>query len=144
MPANATQSAAPFVPEERTLPVLGSAVQKCRGCNLYRNATQAVFGELETGTKSTKPKVTIMMVGEQPGDHEDKEGRPFVGPAGRLLDMCLEQAEIDRRKVYLCHEHSEALQMGTARQTADSQETKYEGDSCLQAVVRGGARNRST
>ncbi len=101
MPANATQSAAPFVPEERTLPVLGSAVQKCRGCDLYRNATQAVFGELETGTKSTKPKVAIMMIGEQPGDHEDKEGRPFVGPAGKLLDKCLEEAEIDRGKVYV-------------------------------------------
>ena len=79
----------------------GSAVQKCGGCDLYRNTTQAVFGELETGTKSTKPKVAIMMIGEQPGDHEDKEGRPFVGPAGKLLDKCLEEAEIDRLKVYV-------------------------------------------
>src|SRR5260370_21174850 len=100
MPANATQSAAQFVPEKRTLRVLGSAVQKCGGCDLYRNTTQAVFGELETGTKSTKPKVAIMMIGEQPGDHEDKEGRPFVGPAGKLLAKCLEEAENARLKVF--------------------------------------------
>jgi DNA polymerase len=83
------------------LPILSNAVQKCRGCDLYRNATQAVFGELETGTPAKKPKVAIMMIGEQPGDHEDQEGRPFVGPAGKLLDQCLEEAEIDRRKVYV-------------------------------------------
>jgi uracil-DNA glycosylase family protein len=101
MPANAKESAAPFVPEDRTLPVLRKAVQECHGCDLYRNATQAVFGELETGATAEKPKVAIMMIGEQPGDHEDKEGRPFVGPAGKLLDKCLEEAEIDRRKVYV-------------------------------------------
>jgi DNA polymerase len=101
MPANAKQSAVPYVPEERTLPILQKAVQKCHGCDLYRNATQAVFGELETGVTAKKPKVAIMMIGEQPGDHEDKEGRPFVGPAGKLLDKCLEEAEIDRNKVYV-------------------------------------------
>jgi DNA polymerase len=101
MPANAKESAARFVPEDRTLPVLRKAVQECHGCDLYRNATQAVFGELETGATAEKPKVAIMMIGEQPGDHEDKEGRPFVGPAGKLLDKCLEEAEIDRRKVYV-------------------------------------------
>jgi len=94
-------SAAPFVPEERTLPILQNAVQKCRGCDLYRNATQAVFGELENGVIAKKPKVEIMMIGEQPGDHEDREGRPFVGPAGKLLDKCLKDVEIDRRKVYV-------------------------------------------
>jgi uracil-DNA glycosylase family protein len=56
---------------------------------------------LETCAVVEKPKVAIMMIGEQPGDHEDKEGRPFVGPAGKLLDRCLEEAEIDRRKVYV-------------------------------------------
>lgn len=100
VPINA-QSAAPFVPEDRRLPVLREAVQHCRGCDLYRNATQAVFGELETGTESNKHKVAIMMIGEQPGDQEDKQGRPFVGPAGKLLDKCLEEAGIDRRKVYV-------------------------------------------
>lgn len=101
MPANTKESAAPFVPKDRTLPVLREAVQKCRGCDLYRNATQAVFGELETGTAARKPHVAIMMIGEQPGDHEDREGRPFVGPAGKLLDKCLEDAGIDRHKVYV-------------------------------------------
>jgi DNA polymerase len=95
------QSAAPFVPDKRTLPILSAAVQKCRGCDLYRNATQAVFGELETGAEAKTPKVAIMMIGEQPGDHEDRAGRPFVGPAGKLLDKCLEEAEIDRQKVYV-------------------------------------------
>lgn len=95
------QSAASFVPDERTLPILSAAVQKCRGCDLYRNATQAVFGELEAGVEAKTPKVAIMMIGEQPGDHEDRAGRPFVGPAGKLLDKCLEEAEIDRQKVYV-------------------------------------------
>jgi uracil-DNA glycosylase family protein len=95
------QGATPFVPKERTLAVLSEAAQKCHGCNLYRNATQAVFGELEIGTKSTIPSVAIMMIGEQPGDQEDKQGRPFVGPAGKLLDQCLKEADIDRRKVYV-------------------------------------------
>jgi len=101
MPARTEQNAAPFVPDDRSLPILQKAVQHCRGCDLYQNATQAVFGELETGAAAKKPKVAIMMIGEQPGDQEDKQGRPFVGPAGKLLDKCLEEAEIDRRKVYV-------------------------------------------
>jgi uracil-DNA glycosylase len=96
------ESAAPFVPEERNLPVLANAVQKCKGCDLYRNATQAVFGEIYTheGTP-VRPKVAVMMIGEQPGDQEDKHGRPFVGPAGKLLDKALEEADIDRSQVYV-------------------------------------------
>jgi DNA polymerase len=66
----------------------------CRACDLYARATQTVFGE---GPK----RADIMMVGEQPGDVEDVEGHPFVGPAGRLLDAAFEQAAIDRRAVYL-------------------------------------------
>jgi DNA polymerase len=95
--ANATS----FVPEDRTLPVLREAVQHCHGCDLYRNATQAVFGELETGDEAKRPKVAVMMIGEQPGNQEDLEGRPFVGPAGKLLDKCLQKAKIDRQKVYV-------------------------------------------
>jgi uracil-DNA glycosylase family protein len=101
MATPAKGSAAPFVPEERALPVLREAVQHCRGCDLYQRATQAVFGELETGENAKRPKVEIMMIGEQPGNQEDIEGRPFVGPAGKLLDKCLQEAEIDRRKVYV-------------------------------------------
>ena len=101
MTSNTKQDAAPFVPADRTLPVLSKAVQKCKGCDLYRNATQAVFGELKTGAGAAHPTVAIMMIGEQPGDQEDKQGRPFVGPAGKLLDKGLEEAEIDRSKVYV-------------------------------------------
>ena len=96
-----TEDASLFVPKDRTLSVLREAVQHCRGCDLYQHATQAVFGELESGAKAKSPKVAIMMIGEQPGDQEDKQGRPFVGPAGKLLDKCLEEADIDRRKVYV-------------------------------------------
>jgi uracil-DNA glycosylase len=90
--------AEPFLPPSHKLPVLREAVQACRGCELYRNATQAVFGEV-IGRKSAHAR--MMMVGEQPGDREDKDGHPFVGPAGKLLDRCLEEAGIDRRDVYV-------------------------------------------
>ena len=98
MPANVKQGTAPFVPEERTWPILEEAVQKCRGCDLYLNATQAVFGELETGVQAKKPKAAIMMICEHPGDQEDRQGRPFVGPAGKLLDKCLQEVHIDRER----------------------------------------------
>jgi uracil-DNA glycosylase family protein len=101
VPAAVEPSAASFVPTDRALPVLREAVQRCRGCDLYQHATQAVFGELETRVTANQPKVAIMMIGEQPGDQEDKQGRPFVGPAGKLLDKCLEEADIDRKKVYV-------------------------------------------
>jgi len=100
--SRATQTtAAPFVPDKRSLPVLRQAVQQCRGCDLYRNAKQAVFGEIEAPQPKKSSPIEIMMVGEQPGDSEDQEGHPFVGPAGKLLDACLEEAEIDRRTVYV-------------------------------------------
>lgn len=101
MASPAKQSAAAFVPSDRSLPVLTEAVQHCRGCDLYQHATQAVFGEIEAGTGATRPKVQVMMIGEQPGNQEDIEGRPFVGPAGKLLDKCLKDAEIDRTQVYV-------------------------------------------
>lgn len=94
---NNTPGAATFVPATHSLPVLSQAVQACRGCELYRNATQAVFGETLSATKHAE----MMMVGEQPGDREDQEGHPFVGPAGKLLDHCLNEAGIDRKAVYM-------------------------------------------
>lgn len=100
MPRAAQTTAATFVPDNRSLPVLREAVQQCRGCDLYKNATQAVFGEIEATSKKSS-HIDIMMVGEQPGDREDQEGHPFVGPAGKLLDTCLEEAKIDRRAVYV-------------------------------------------
>ena len=99
--AKPATTAAPFVPAERTLPVLRAAIQSCEGCDLYRDATQAVFGELETPTHAAHPHVDLMLIGEQPGDQEDRQGKPFVGPAGKLLDKCLEDAGIDRAKVYV-------------------------------------------
>lgn len=95
------KSAAPYVPETRDLAVLREAVQGCRGCDLYKHATQAVFGESEVSSSRSKHHVALMMIGEQPGDREDLEGHPFVGPAGRLLDECLEEAGIDRGQVYV-------------------------------------------
>jgi uracil-DNA glycosylase len=91
---NATGSAADFLPERRTLDALSDAAEGCRGCDLYRDATKTVFGEGRAGAE-------IMLVGEQPGDREDLEGHPFVGPAGRLLDRSLEQVGIDRADVYV-------------------------------------------
>ena len=95
MPArNPYPTAAPFLPDRLSITALRSAVQGCRGCPLYANATQAVFGE---GTL----KAEVMLVGEQPGDQEDLAGAPFVGPAGRVLDEALEAAGIDRDTVYV-------------------------------------------
>jgi uracil-DNA glycosylase len=87
-------SAAPWVPDRPTMPKLREAVEGCRGCPLWQNATQAVFGEGRT-------RATVMLVGEQPGDQEDLEGRPFVGPAGRVLDDALAEAGIDRDTTYV-------------------------------------------
>jgi uracil-DNA glycosylase family protein len=83
-----------WVPERPTLPRLREAVGECRGCELYRDATQAVMGE---GTRSAR----LVLLGEQPGDQEDRAGRPFVGPAGRVLDDALADAGIDRGEVYV-------------------------------------------
>jgi uracil-DNA glycosylase len=88
------QGAGAFVPETKTLPVFRDAVQECRGCDLYLHATQAVFGE-------GKPRSPAVLIGEQPGDEEDRKGHPFVGPAGRLLDRALEEAGIDRSSLYV-------------------------------------------
>jgi uracil-DNA glycosylase family protein len=90
----ATNSAARFVPGRRTLASLREAAEGCTGCELYKRGTQTVFGE---GPRSA----TIMVVGEQPGNDEDLAGRPFVGPAGRLLDRALAEAGLDRSDLYV-------------------------------------------
>jgi uracil-DNA glycosylase family protein len=90
----ASPSAAEFVPDTDDLTVLSDASQNCKGCDLYRNATQAVFGG---GSRDAE----VVLVGEQPGDQEDKTGQPFVGPAGRLLDKALVAAGIDRERAYI-------------------------------------------
>jgi uracil-DNA glycosylase len=89
-----TISAADFLPKDESLPSLRQAALGCRGCDLWKNATQTVFGEGNVGS-------TVMMVGEKPGDKEDIAGSPFVGPAGAMLDKALEAAAIEREKVYV-------------------------------------------
>jgi uracil-DNA glycosylase family protein len=92
--AQATESAADFLPERLTLPALREAAAGCKGCHLWQVGTQTVFGD---GAQ----KAEVMFVGEQPGDQEDRAGKPFVGPAGHLLDEALVEAGIDRSKTYV-------------------------------------------
>lgn len=87
-------SAENLIPEQLTLPGLQKAAADCKACDLWENATQTVFG---AGKRSAK----VLFIGEQPGNDEDLQGKPFVGPAGRLLDQALEQAGIDRSQTYV-------------------------------------------
>jgi DNA polymerase len=88
------RSAAPYVPNTTSIRALSRAAHECRGCDLYKTATQVVFG-------AGPGKARVMFVGEQPGDQEDRQGIPFVGPAGAMLDKALEDAGIPRSDVYL-------------------------------------------
>jgi uracil-DNA glycosylase len=103
-------SAAEFLPKRHTLESLRAAARSCKGCDLYKNATQTVFGE---GPKDA----SVMLVGEQPGDMEDRQGHPFVGPAGRLLDKALAEARIPRDEVYITNavKHFKWIQRGKRR-----------------------------
>jgi DNA polymerase len=93
MPLNKT-SAEEFLPTRMNLKALREAAEHCRGCDLYKNATQTVFGE---GPR----RASMILLGEIPGDEEDKQGHPFVGPAGRLLDDAIDEAGIAREEVYI-------------------------------------------
>jgi uracil-DNA glycosylase len=88
------ETAAPLVPARPSLPKLRDAAAGCQACPLWKTGTQTVFGE-------GAAKAEVMFVGEQPGDQEDKAGKPFVGPAGKLFDRALEEAGIDRSAVYV-------------------------------------------
>jgi DNA polymerase len=90
----AAQGAADFIPDTDDPAELATAAQRCKGCDLYLNATQTVFGE-------GSPHAEMMIVGEQPGDQEDRAGAPFVGPAGKLLDKALAAADVDRGGLYV-------------------------------------------
>ena len=90
----AAQTAAEFVPDSLDIDELATAAHSCKGCDLYLDATQTVFG-------AGSAKAGLVLVGEQPGDQEDKAGAPFVGPAGRLLDKALSAASVDRDRVYV-------------------------------------------
>jgi DNA polymerase len=94
MPRVHAETAAPYLPQRRTLPALKDAAAVCKGCGLYAPATQTVFGE---GPSTAK----LMLIGEQPGDQEDLAGRPFVGPAGGVLERALADAGLPRRSVYV-------------------------------------------
>lgn len=94
MGAKQFPGASQWIPPHGDLTLLRTAASTCRGCDLWRGATQAVFG---AGTESAQ----LMLVGEQPGDQEDRRGIPFVGPAGRLLDRALEMAGIDRTETWM-------------------------------------------
>src|SRR5213082_4294375 len=91
---NGKATAAPYLPERLTIPDLQRSARSCKGCDLWKNATQTVFGEGDS-------RPSIMLIGEQPGDKEDIAGHPFVGPAGRILDEALAAAGIDRGDVYV-------------------------------------------
>jgi uracil-DNA glycosylase family protein len=92
--AEAAATAAPLIPMKPTLGKLREAAAVCRACPLWKRATQTVFGE---GPRTA----LVMFVGEQPGNDEDRQGRPFVGPAGQLLDRALQEAGIDRKQTYV-------------------------------------------
>lgn len=103
-------SALPWVPKTHSLTALRAAAPECRGCDLYARATQVVFGE-------GPPDAKVVMVGEQPGDEEDRQGHPFVGPSGRLLSKAMEEAGLDREKVYVTNavKHFKWIERGKRR-----------------------------
>ncbi len=117
-------SAAEFIPDRPTLPKLREAAAGCRGCALWQGPIQTVFGE-------GPAKAQLMLVGEVPGDREDREGRPFVGPAGRELDRALEAVGIERGDVYLTNavKHFKFEERGKRR--IHQTPTKGEVDACL-------------
>jgi DNA polymerase len=112
-----------FLPSEHSLAAMRAAVASCRGCALYRDATQAVFGE-------GSAQAHVMVIGEQPGDSEDLAGKPFVGPAGRVLDDALAAAGIPRGEVYVTNvvKHFKFTRRGKRR--IHDKPTQYEVTAC--------------
>jgi uracil-DNA glycosylase len=126
------ESASTFLPERLSLKSLRVAAADCRGCDLYAHATQTVFGEGPARAK-------LMFVGEQPGDSEDREGHPFVGPAGRILHEGIAAAGIDLRAIYITNavKHFKFVQRGKRRIHATPK--VYEVRACrpwLEAEIR--------
>ncbi|HEY0382636.1 MAG TPA: UdgX family uracil-DNA binding protein [Candidatus Elarobacter sp.] len=110
MPQKLTRSAADFLPPRRTLASLKKAAQGCRGCDLYKYASKTVFGEGNS-------RAIALFVGEQPGDREDREGHPFVGPAGQLLHDAMDAAGIAAADVYITNavKHFKFVERGKRR-----------------------------
>jgi uracil-DNA glycosylase family protein len=123
VPEPEPNDATPFLPDKHTLPALREAAADCRGCHLWQGASQTVFGE---GRK----KARVMFVGEQPGDKEDQQGHPFVGPAGRELDKGLEAAGIARDEAYVTNvvKHFKFEERG--RRRIHQTPKKFEIDAC--------------
>lgn len=117
------ESAADFIPQNPTLPRLRKAAAGCRGCDLYERGTQTVFGE---GPRDA----SLMLVGEQPGDQEDRQGRPFVGPAGRLLDRALADAGIDRSEAYVTNAVKHFKWVPRGKRRIHSKPSSYEVRAC--------------
>jgi uracil-DNA glycosylase family protein len=115
--------ATPFLPPRPSLKALREASAGCRGCHLWRGATQTVFGEGRRGSR-------VMLVGEQPGDREDRAGRPFVGPAGRELDRGLEAAGIDRKDAYVTNVVKHFKFEGRGRRRIHQTPKRFEIDAC--------------
>ncbi|USQ15541.1 UdgX family uracil-DNA binding protein (plasmid) [Legionella lytica] len=105
------KTAAEFIPQTASLAKLKNAAQQCKGCDLYKHATQTVFGE-------GNPHAPLMLVGEQPGNKEDLSGKPFVGSAGRLLHQLVEELELDEHLIYYTNsvKHFKFEQIGNRRQ----------------------------
>jgi uracil-DNA glycosylase family protein len=131
--------AAEFVPVTTDLGELRSAAADCRGCHLYADATQVVFG---AGPKSAR----VIMVGEQPGDAEDKRGEPFVGPAGKLLDRALDEAGIDRSQVYVTNavKHFKFKQAGAGKRRIHATPDRVEITACRPWLIAEFAAVRPT
>ena len=120
---NPYPTAAPFLPKTHSLRALRTASTRCEGCDLYQHATQTVFGE-------GPPDARVIVVGEQPGDAEDTAGRPFVGPAGALLDAAFAHARIPRDEVYITNavKHFKYTQRGKRR--IHDKPTYYQVQAC--------------
>ncbi len=118
-------TAADYLPStpRPSLQELSTAAHGCQGCDLYKHATQTVFGEGAT-------RAEVMLVGEQPGDREDLEGEPFVGPAGRLLDQALERAGIDRDRAYVTNAVKHFKWEARGKRRIHRPPNKYEIGAC--------------
>jgi DNA polymerase len=118
-------TAAAFVPAGADVPALAEAALGCKGCPLHENATQTVFGEGNI-------RARFVLVGEQPGDVEDRRGRPFVGPAGKLLDRALEEAGLDREQGYVTNavKHFKFTMAGSGKRRIHAKPDAYEMAAC--------------
>jgi uracil-DNA glycosylase family protein len=117
-------TAVAFLPKTLTLPALHRAAESCKGCPLYKNGTQTVFGQ-------GRPTARIVMIGEQPGDQEDHAGKPFVGPAGKILDDALAEVGIDRDEVYVTNAVKHFKWTPKGKRRIHSKPTSREISACM-------------